>query len=198
MYNDVKKLISYCEQLLLLLLLILALFFSPISYAQEITVEGENTEMADPDQGFLQNIINKGTKVYQDVSALIKDRLEQFDKKKKSGFGSSGPLRIDDPEYLELGTFVVNLKGGKYFLKTTISLIFIDKNAVTWLNPRVSIVNDLIITQLRRLTPRNIRKKRVRQLLRNDLKIKINSLFPNNWPDQKPLKKILFPEFYTQ
>jgi len=62
----------------------------------------------------------------------------------------------------------------------------------------MAIVKDLIITKLRRLDAKSLRKKRTRQLLRNDLKIKINSLFPNNWPDPKPLKKVLIPEFYTQ
>jgi hypothetical protein len=41
---------------------------------------------------------------------------------------------------------------------------------------------------------------RYRQILKNDLMIRLNSLFPNEptWEDLDPVKRILFTEFYKQ
>jgi len=111
-----------------------------------------------------------------------------------------GPPPLEKPEYLDLGTFIINLKDGKYYLKTSIQLAFADVMAKTWLEARLPIVKDLIITQLQSLTSRQIRVPRVRMLLKRDLLIKLNSLFPNlpMWEDRDPIKKILFVEFYRQ
>ena len=35
-----------------------------------------------------------------------------------------GPPPLEDPQYLDLGTFVVNMPGDKYFLKSSIQLAF--------------------------------------------------------------------------
>ncbi len=111
-----------------------------------------------------------------------------------------GPAPILNPQYSPMGAFVVNLKGGKYFLKTTITLVFEDPAPKLWLDGRLPLVKDLIITQLGRLSAKKLRSAKVRELLRSDLRIKVNSLFPNNppWQDLRPVRKVLFEEFYTQ
>ncbi len=111
-----------------------------------------------------------------------------------------GPPPIDDPQYMPLGTFVVNLTDGKYFLKTTITLVFAEEQPRTWLQPWLPLVKDMVISQLSTLSSKQLRDARVRELLRKELQIRVNSLFPNMapWEDRRPVKRILFEEFYTQ
>lgn len=142
---------------------------------------------AEEDTGFIQGILDYAN------SFLEKEEEE-------TSILQEGPPPIVNPRYLDLGTFVVNLKEGKYFLKATITLVFEELAPYNWLNQRMPIVKDLIITHLGRLTAKELRNQKVRQLLRNDLRNKLNSLFPNapSWDDKRPVKKILFQEFYTQ
>ncbi|MBF0237023.1 MAG: flagellar basal body-associated FliL family protein [SAR324 cluster bacterium] len=111
-----------------------------------------------------------------------------------------GPPPLENPLYLELGTFIINLKDGKYYLKTTMQLAFTNAAAKAWMEGRLPIVKDLIISHLQELTSRQLNEARTRQLLRRDLQIKLNSLFPNlaPWEDTAPVKRILFSEFYQQ
>lgn len=176
----------------------MSLFFSQNIFAQQVATEENTTEMTEPETGFIDSVLEQGKALFQEIKERTTSVLEGKTEEETTSFRENAPPQIDDPEYLDLGTFVVNLKDGKYFLKTTITLIFSDSRAALWLKERMAIVKDLIINQLSRLTSKKLRKSKVRRLLKNDLKIKINSLFPNNWSDQKPLKKILFQEFYTQ
>ena len=59
-----------------------------------------------------------------------------------------GPPPLEDPQYLDLGTFVVNMPGDKYFLKSSIQLAFENSAAKEWLLTRLPIAKDLIITHL--------------------------------------------------
>ncbi|MGK5091483.1 flagellar basal body-associated FliL family protein [Deltaproteobacteria bacterium TL4] len=122
------------------------------------------------------------------------------DEKEKPEIIREGPPPIESPVYLALGTFIVNLADGKYYLKTTIQLVFAEVAPKLWLEPRVPLVMDIIITQLQILTSKELRNPRTRLLLRRDLVNKINSLFPNlpGWEDKTPVKKILISEFYRQ
>lgn len=111
-----------------------------------------------------------------------------------------GPPPLENPQYLDIGTFIVNLQGGKYYLKASLQLAFDDPLPKMWLTSRLPIIKDLIIAELRTLTPKQIKDPKVRYLLKTDLKTKLNSLFPNDpsWEDPEPIKKILFAEFYRQ
>lgn len=122
------------------------------------------------------------------------------EKKEQAERIREGPPPLVNPQYLPLGTFVVNLQGGKYYLKTTIQLAFENASALNWLTPRLPIIRDVMITHLQSLTPRELNNPVTIKLLRSDLLTKINSYFPNNspWEDPRPVKKILFEEFYFQ
>lgn len=111
-----------------------------------------------------------------------------------------GPPPIENPQYTDLGTFVVNLRDGKYYLKTSLQLVFADLAPKMWMDKRMPLVKDLVISQFQAQTAKQLEDPKTRRLLRNELLIKINSLFPNNppWKDNRPVKKILFTEFYTQ
>ena len=169
------------------LFLAVVLSLSAVSYSStqaqqstdEMTMEAE-AGIVETIKGYLSGFLEKGE---EDTPIL-----------------QEGPPPILEPQYTPMGAFVVNLQGGKFFLKTTITLVFEDPAPKLWLDQRIPLVKDLIITQLQRLSAKKLREARVRDLLKSDLKIRVNSLFPNKtpWEDPRPVKKILFEEFYTQ
>ncbi len=111
-----------------------------------------------------------------------------------------GPPPLEDPQYLDLGTFVVNMRGDKYFLKSSIQLAFENSAAKDWLMARLPIAKDLIITHLNSITVEQFDDTKNRVVIKNDLQIRLNSLFPNKaaWEDSVPIRRILFSEFYRQ
>ena len=92
------------------------------------------------------------------------------------------------------------MPGDKYFLKTSIQLAFIDDLAKSWLELRLPIVKDMLITHLQSITVEEFNDLRTRPIIKNNIKVRLNSLFPNKtyWDDNIPIKKILFSEFYKQ
>ena len=111
-----------------------------------------------------------------------------------------GPPPLVDPLYLDLGTFVVNMPGDKYFLKSSIQLAFVNSSAKEWLENRLPIARDLVITHLNSITDEQFDNTKNRAVIKNDIKIRLNSLFPNksSWGDTLPIRRILFLEFYRQ
>ena len=111
-----------------------------------------------------------------------------------------GPPPLENPNYLDLGTFVVNMPGHKYFLKSSIHLAFENLSAKEWLLARLPIAKDLVIAHLNSITVEQFDELKNRAVIKNDLQIRLNSLFPNKtpWDDFKPIRRILFLEFYRQ
>jgi len=111
-----------------------------------------------------------------------------------------GPPPLEDPQYLDLGTFVVNMPGDKYFLKSSIQLAFENGAAKEWMQARMPIVKDLVITHLNSITVEQFDDTKNRAVIKNDLQNRLNSLFPNKtiWEDTLPVRRILFLEFYRQ
>lgn len=111
-----------------------------------------------------------------------------------------GPPPLAEPLYLDLGTFVVNMPGDKYFLKSSIQLAFENSAAKEWLQTRLPIARDLVITHLNSITVEQFDDTKNRAVIKNDLQIRLNSLFPNKsaWQDTVPIRRILFLEFYRQ
>ena len=111
-----------------------------------------------------------------------------------------GPPPLENPQYVDLGTFVVNMPGDKYFLKSSIQIAFNHPIPRTWLELRLPIVKDMLVSHLQTITLEQFDDLRSRPIIKNNLKLRLNSLFPNKtqWEDQAPVKKILFSEFYRQ
>ncbi|MED5403484.1 MAG: flagellar basal body-associated FliL family protein [SAR324 cluster bacterium] len=111
-----------------------------------------------------------------------------------------GPPPLEDPQYLDLGTFVVNMPGDKYFLKSSIQLAFENGAAKEWMQARMPIVKDLVITHLNSITVEQFDDTKNRAVIKNDLQNRLNSLFPNKtiWEDTLPVRRILLLEFYRQ
>ena len=87
-----------------------------------------------------------------------------------------GPPPLVDPLYLDLGTFVVNMPGDKYFLKSSIQLAFENSAAKEWLENRLPIARDLIITHLNSITVDQFDNTKNRAVIKNDINYHIYSM----------------------
>ena len=63
-----------------------------------------------------------------------------------------GPPPLEKPSYIDLGTFIVNMPGDKYYLKGSLQLAFGDVAPKMWMEARLPIVKDLVIAQLKAVT----------------------------------------------
>ena len=107
--------------------------------------------------------------------------------------------------YLTLGDFVVNLADGRRYLKTKIDLMLCDEEVQeveTYLAVRMAEVKDLVISELQTLNSEQLRDQKERELLRQRLLRRVESMLPNSedhkWKDPNPIKKVLITEFYLQ
>ncbi len=96
--------------------------------------------------------------------------------------------------------FIGLLPGDKYFLKSSIQIAFNDPIPKAWMQARLPIVKDMLVTHLQTISVEQFDDLRSRPIIKNDIKLRINSLFPNKpqWEDTAPVRKILFSEFYRQ
>lgn len=112
-----------------------------------------------------------------------------------------GPAPLENPQYLPLETFIVNLSDGRRYLKTTLSLLLSDEKAKAYLEKRMPEVKDLIIGELQTLSTEQLRDPKERELLKQRLLSRVESLLPDKdveWDDPNPIKKVLITEFYLQ
>ena len=113
-----------------------------------------------------------------------------------------GPAPLENPVFFQAGTFIVNLADGRRYLKTNVELMLNEELAKVYLESRLSVVKDLIISELQTLSTEQLRDPKERVLLKERLKGRIETLFPLpkevDWDDPKPIKKVLFTEFYLQ
>lgn len=108
---------------------------------------------------------------------------------------------IENPQYLDLGTFVVNLADGRRYLKTSLQLLLDEEQAKEFLSVREAEVKDLVVAELQTLNAEQLRDPKERELLKQRLIRKISSLLPvkgREWDDPAPIKKVLITEFYLQ
>ena len=113
----------------------------------------------------------------------------------------SGPSFIENPQYLDLGSFVVNLSDGRKYIKTSLQLLLNDEKAKEFLNIRQAEVKDLVVAELQTLNSQQMKDPKERTLFRQRLLRKVESLLPTEdreWEDPKPIKKVLITEIYLQ
>jgi len=112
-----------------------------------------------------------------------------------------GSAIIEEPKFLALGTFIVNLADGRRYLKTTLELMMTEEAAKIYLEARLSEVKDLIVAELQTLSTEQLRDPAEREQLKQRLLSKVESLLPSKdveWEDPRPIKKVLITEFYLQ
>lgn len=114
---------------------------------------------------------------------------------------SDGSQPLENPQYLDVGSFVVNLADGRRYLKTTIQLLMSEEGARAYLEQRMPQVKDLVVAELQTLNSEQLRDPKERELLKQRLLRKVESLLPTRdypWDDPNPVKQVLITEFYLQ
>ena len=107
---------------------------------------------------------------------------------------------LAEPVFLPLESFVVNLKDGRRFLKTTIQLMLSEPGAAAYLTVRLVEVKDIVLAELQELSVEDVKQSDAREALRQRLISSISQIFPSKpeWEDPEPIKKVLFEEFVVQ
>ncbi len=108
---------------------------------------------------------------------------------------------LEHPQYLDLGTFVVNLADGRRYLKTSMQLLLSEDGAKVYLGSRNAEVKDLVLGELRTLTAESLRDSRTIEDVKQRILLRIETLLPaqaKEWKDPRPIKKLLITEFYIQ
>ena len=104
------------------------------------------------------------------------------------------------PIFLPLESFVVNLKDGRRFLKTTIQLMLSEPGASAYLTIRLVEVKDIVLAELQELSVDDVKQSDAREALKLRLISAISQILPSKpeWEDPEPIRKVLFEEFVIQ
>ena len=107
---------------------------------------------------------------------------------------------LAEPIFLPLESFVVNLKDGRRFLKTTIQLMLSEPAAAAYLTVRLVEIKDIVLAELQELSVEDVKQSDAREALRQRLISAISQIFPSesDWEDPEPIRKVLFEEFVIQ
>ena len=107
---------------------------------------------------------------------------------------------LAEPIFLPLESFVVNLKDGRRFLKTTIQLMLSEPAATAYLTVRLVEIKDIVLAELQELSVEDVKQSDAREALRQRLISAISQIFPSEpeWEDPEPIRKVLFEEFVIQ
>ena len=104
------------------------------------------------------------------------------------------------PIFLPLDSYIVNLKDGRRYLKTTIQLMLSEEMANAYLTARIVEIKDIVLSELQDLSVEDVKQSESREALRQRLISAISQIFPTKpeWADPEPIKKVLFEEFVLQ
>ena len=104
------------------------------------------------------------------------------------------------PIFLPLESFIVNLKDGRRFLKTSIQLMLSEPGASAYLTVRLVEVKDIVLAELQELSVEDVKQSDARDALKQRLISSISQLLPSKpeWDDPEPIRKVLFEEFVIQ
>tara|TARA_Y100001970_G_C14101063_1_gene785510 strand:- start:425 stop:949 length:525 start_codon:yes stop_codon:yes gene_type:complete len=104
------------------------------------------------------------------------------------------------PIFLPLESFIVNLKDGRRFLKTTIQLMLSEPSASAYLTIRLVEVKDIVLAELQELSVEDVKQSDARDALKQRLISAISEILPSKpeWEDPEPIRKVLFEEFVIQ
>ena len=126
------------------------------------------------------------------------DEDEELPEEKQNVTEVAEPLVT--PIFLPLESFIVNLKDGRRFLKTTIQLMLSEPAASAYLTIRLVEVKDIVLAELQELSVEDVKQSDARDALKQRLISAISEIFPSKpeWEDPEPIRKVLFEEFVIQ
>ena len=138
------------------------------------------------------------------LSAVFREYLfsggEETQLPKEEQLSSEVVEPLAEPIFLSLESFVVNLNGGRQFLKTTIQLMLSEPAASAYLAANIIEVKEIVLGELQELSVEDVKKSDAREALRKRLISAISQILPINpeWSDPNPIRKVLIEEFQLQ
>ncbi len=111
---------------------------------------------------------------------------------------------IAKPLYTDPYIYTVNMRNGRNYIHIKIQAITQDPLAITFLEARTPLIDDRLITLLRAKSPQDIQTRTGLEMLKQEIFIEFNELFPQEFIDQSaskdrmPIKDILITEFFIQ
>lgn len=124
--------------------------------------------------------------------------------KKMEDTNQMADQKMINPLFSEPLEFTVNLRDGRRYLKVTMRVALNEEAALTYMNGRLPILKDLVITTLQNKTSAELRNLDGVDRLKMELLRKANAIFTEEYitesetKDPKPIKRILFEEFMLQ
>ena len=108
-----------------------------------------------------------------------------------------------EPEYVRPQTFTINLKGGKKYLKIDLAYALQDQEAITYLQKKLPILDDLVIAYIQSRTIEDLSSGHGIEMLKLHLLQLANSIFDNEGyhllaksNDRFPVKQVLITRFF--
>ncbi len=108
------------------------------------------------------------------------------------------------PLYSDPFSYTTNMKNGQNYIHIMLRVVVHDPMAITFLEGRIPLIDDKIINLLKAKQPQDIKTRTGLELLKQELFIEFNKMFPQEFIDQSaskdrmPVKDILINEFFIQ
>lgn len=118
--------------------------------------------------------------------------------------GASSAELKENPQYVDLGSFTVNLAEGRRFVKASMQVMTADlkgqkkasDKAAEYLKPRIAELKDIAVTVLQQQTSDTLKSAEGREQLKADIEKRILVLLPDE--DRPAVLKVLVTEFIIQ
>ncbi|MCP4295253.1 MAG: hypothetical protein GY786_06570 [Proteobacteria bacterium] len=111
-------------------------------------------------------------------------------------------VRLLEPKYVKSQLFTINLLGGKKYLKIKLTYALQDLYAVTFLEQKLPVLDDMVIAYIQNRTVENLRSRHGIELLKLNILKLANSVFTDGYlelsqtKDRLPVKQVLITSFF--
>ncbi len=138
----------------------------------------------------------------QDTLAVTEETAEfvaEYQKRKQLALFSD-----QEPIYTEPFAYTVNMHGGRHMIRISIKARLYDPMAKMYLDARIPIIDDKIITLLKSIKTEELQTRSGVDLLKRKLFKSFNETFSQEFieqsesKDRTPIKEILLTEYYYQ
>lgn len=110
-------------------------------------------------------------------------------------------VKLKNPIFLETQQYTVNLREGKHFLTMSVVFMFQDPQLELFLTSRVALIDDFVVSILKKENIENLRTRAGLELLKREIFKQMNHLILEEYiptalnKDRSPLKEVLITGF---
>lgn len=125
--------------------------------------------------------------------------VEQYNQRMQTELKPPKQLLFTDPF-----DYNVNMKNGMNYVHLRFRAELTDPNAVAFLHSRTPLIDDIVISILKQKMPQDLKKRTGLELLKQEIYIELNKLFPEEFieqsisKDRMPVKAIRISEYFIQ